>query len=332
MAQRERWLWVCANLGAATLGACADSADARPAIIDSNPDASAPRDDLGNTLVAIPMGDASSQPLDVSGVDRAAVVDIPRIDAASPVDAARVDASGSVRVYYDSGVPLEACGDGVDNDRDGRVDEDCPATMCTAAPRTRTVARVVSVDRAPSLWSALMAQRLTVLTTLPDTDAEYDETAIMVLDAETLAGDATRAAQIRRWVDAGGALFTVIIGLGAAAPTECDPPNTVLTPFGVTYSCDAPAPYGPAGAASSHPITAGLTVAEMPFVNGRWVDARPGIATSVIATVHGVSVARAFTSGCGRVVVWGDEHVGFSSYGASTQTFWNRAVSWLLAR
>ena len=65
----------------------------------------------------------------------------------------------------------------------------------------------------------------------------------------------------------------------------------------------------------------------------------PGGATSlswVVGTSAGMarakkSIERAAEVGCGRVVVWGDEHVLFESYWPAQRRFWAQAVAWLAA-
>jgi hypothetical protein len=141
-----------------------------------------------------------------------------------------------------------------------------------------------------------------------------------------------RGAALRAWVDGGGGLMTLIIGSGSTGSDECDAPNALLDRMGLRYTCTAPVPYGPLTELLPHPITEGLVLADTPFVNGRGVAARPGVASEPVARIGPAVVGRTTTSGCGRVFAWGDEHVSFASYGAATRPFWERSLRWLTGR
>lgn len=92
-------------------------------------------------------------------------------------------------------------------------------------------------------------------------------------------------AALTEWVKAGGALMMTIVGTGAPN-AECDAANAALAGLGVGYDCTVAAPWGPVALPSPHPILQGLTVENVPFVNGRWVTAAPGTPSGVVARVQ----------------------------------------------
>ena len=98
---------------------------------------------------------------------------------------------------------------------------------------------------------------------------ELDQVDIVV--AQAFSQGIPGSELIKDWVEAGGALMTLIIGVGDSFSAECDWGNEMLAGLGIAYDCSRPAPWGPVTSFGNHPIAAGLTPANAPFVNGRWV-------------------------------------------------------------
>jgi hypothetical protein len=90
---------------------------------------------------------------------------------------------------------------------------------------------------------------------------------------------------VKDWVEAGGALMTMVVGVGSADTGECSAGNEVLAGLGLEYDCTREAPWGPVTAFGPHSIAAGLTPANAPFVNGRWVIDTGGGDSVVVARV-----------------------------------------------
>lgn len=327
---RDAFVGVVGACLAAMVG-CADSASARAQVIDSNP---RPGVDAGGGGSLVAVGGDGATTIDrpsVEVVRDAVVIDQPRVgvDVQRP-DAAVTDVVARDATRVDAG-PAEACGNGRDDDGDGLVDEDCPATTCAAPAQGRTVAWFSGVSPPTGMVDLLREHGLTIRNQAFTADVlpRLSTTALLVL-GHGVSGDTADA--VRAWVDGGGALVTLIVGVGSSAPEECDAPTVLVSRFGLSYGCDDPVPWGPVSRLSAHPITAGLTVAATPYVNGRWVDARPGVGDTPLAWVDERVVARATSSGCGRVLVWGDEHISFTTYWATTRMLWDQALTWLLAR
>jgi len=91
------------------------------------------------------------------------------------------------------------------------------------------------------------------------------------------------AMSIRDWVEAGGALMTMVAGVGETHMEECEGANGWTADLGILYDCAHRAPWGPVTALGDSPIAAGLDPANVPFVNGRWVMDAPGSESEVIA-------------------------------------------------
>jgi hypothetical protein len=95
-------------------------------------------------------------------------------------------------------------------------------------------------------------------------------------------------AALQAWVDQGGALMTMIVGIGSGQD-ECLDANPAIEPLGVAYSCFEPVPWGPVATFGVHPIAANLQSVNTPFVNGRFVvETNPAVASTVVASVAGV--------------------------------------------
>ena len=105
------------------------------------------------------------------------------------------------------------------------------------------------------------------------------------------------AALLWEWVENGGALMTMIIGVGDGMPCECVSTNSVIEPLGIRYDCDHQAPWGPVTKLDPHPIAEGISGANTPFCNGRWVDEVPGFETRSVARV-GEACERKPTAKC----------------------------------
>jgi hypothetical protein len=97
--------------------------------------------------------------------------------------------------------------------------------------------------------------------------------------------DAAGAADTKTWVEEGGALMMLIVGLGGGSDTECDGPNTIVQPLGFSYNCGVDPPWGPVQLPAPHPILTGLTEESVPFVNGRWVGTFGGVQSAVVGQV-----------------------------------------------
>ncbi len=321
------------------LAACSSEASGRPPINVANTDVDATID-AGSSGSVIAGGDldvpssSTDRPLTDVRVDapRDVTADVVRdvtIDVARDVisDVARdatVDVTRDVTV--DTG-PVEVCGNSTDDDGDGAIDEDCPVTQCSMTVDPRTQVWFVNGTAPPALTSAAAGLGIAVhsggapLASLPPT-------AIVVVTISSPRDEAWNTA-LRTWVEGGGALMTLMIGFGDGSPEECDGSNAILARYGVSYDCVSTAPWGPVDEFFPHPITEGLTAAQVPFVNGRGVIALPGVAAAPLARIGDQIVGYATSVGCGRVIVWGDEHVGSSSYGATPRPFWERSLSWL---
>ena len=164
---------------------------------------------------------------------------------------------------------------------------------------------------------------------------------IAIFDATFGAPD---PATVQDFVEGGGAVMTTIIGFGGAPDDECDEPNAIIEPLGIAYDCNVAPPWGDELTLTDHPAVSGVDVADIPFVNGRWVvDAGAG---SVPVVLHGDleekcsappppkaaqcnTVGRTTHVGCGRVFVYGDEHVRFESNWPGTAGFWDNSAAWL---
>lgn len=266
-------------------------------------------------------------------VDGGAIADVPARDAGSTRDAS-VDTVARDVVSFDVPArdtgPEEICGNGLDDNRDGLIDEDCPATQCATPPPTRTRVWFVNGNAPTGLREALAARGLTLMTTAFSPD-DLDSAAALVMQLNGTL-DESFARRLRAWVDGGGGLVTLIVGSGAVSPVECDGPNVLIARFGLSYLCDAPVPWGPVERFYDHAVTADLAVENTPFVNGRAVGVRPGITAPPLVDVNGRVAARAVTSGCGRVVVWGDEHVRFDTYWPHQRVFWEQSLLWVTRR
>jgi hypothetical protein len=96
-----------------------------------------------------------------------------------------------------------------------------------------------------------------------------------------VANNASPDPTLRPWVEAGGALMIMAVGIG---PGECESSlDPVTAGFPLSFDCTDPNPWGPVGRFLPHPISFGLPPSSSPFVNGRFVAEAPGTHSTVIA-------------------------------------------------
>jgi len=163
----------------------------------------------------------------------------------------------------------------------------------------------------------------------PELLAPYN---IAIIDWLTREYDASEAAALRAWIEAGGGLVS-LTGHFFARTSSVDRPGSLLSVFGVGY-VDGILD-GPVRDFTPHPTTTGLTA--LPFVGGFRVavlspgDAGPGTSV-VVARLPEGAVGVAHEQGAGRVFVWGDEWVEFDSEWRTMPTvnrFWVNVLGWL---
>ncbi len=158
---------------------------------------------------------------------------------------------------------------------------------------------------------------------------------IVILDRLSRTFDVDEAATLASWVQRGGSL----LALAGYVNDEGDQArqNSLLAGLPVRYAPGliALGPFRYVSDFSAHPTTTGLR--SVPFWGGYRVTLTgtcngPG---QIVASLDGDPVAVACQHGAGRVYVWGDEWVEYSSQWASgtdAPRFWQNAMDWLAHR
>ena len=156
------------------------------------------------------------------------------------------------------------------------------ATATTGCGSDLTTVRFSGGAVPAELVTALKAEGLDVTTNgaLP---AASDPPSVLAIELQGSGFLPAQGAALLSWVKAGGAVMVMTIGFGTN--DECTNENPLLAPLGLAFSCVTPAPWGPVTRLEAHTITQGLTTADTPFVNGRWVLETGAYATTVIADV-----------------------------------------------
>jgi uncharacterized membrane protein len=154
---------------------------------------------------------------------------------------------------------------------------------------------------------------------------------IVVIDRLSRSFEADEAAALEAWVHGGGSLMSLT---GYVSGTEdVDRANSLLAKLPVLYlpgilehtSFSQVSDFAP------HPTTTGLS--HVPFWGGYRVELVGTCdgPSQVVATVNSTPVGVACQYGAGRVYVWGDEWVQYSSQwqSADVPKFWKNAMDWL---
>jgi hypothetical protein len=136
---------------------------------------------------------------------------------------------------------------------------------------------------APALITDLRGRGYTV-NTAATAPAVGDPPSIVVLELGGGALGAPEGAAVRTWVEGGGAVMVLVSGIGIDA--ECLAANPFLEQLGLAISCANPPPWGPVTSFEPHPIASGLTPANAPFVNGRYVVETVDGGSAVVASVY----------------------------------------------
>jgi hypothetical protein len=224
---------------------------------------------------------------------------------------------GEQRVLVTGGAVVpEVCNNGIDEDGDDFIDEDCVPDRAIgravvlgqgrlfvwgdehakyeqygAAPAAfwRGVFRWLSCEGCPGprrtrigdlnaqLNPLMRAEARALGLTVVDVAGPSADVDALLVVANNASPDPT----LRPWVDAGGALMIMAVGLG---PGECESSLDPFTAgFPLSFDCTDPNPWGPVGRFLPHPISFGLPSSASPFVNGRFVAEVPGTHSTVIA-------------------------------------------------
>ena len=135
---------------------------------------------------------------------------------------------------------------------------------------------------------------------------------------------------LRAWVDAGGGLMTLT---GYGDPTEIQVVNSLLAPFGMSYGADQ---LMKKVGDSTVPVTEWQALAITENVTAVGMDnGHPALgAGAMVATGGGFDLGRVLEVGAGRVFVWGDEWITYSSEWTlhpdyQVDQFWVNIVKWL---
>jgi hypothetical protein len=132
-------------------------------------------------------------------------------------------------------------------------------------------------NKSPAMVAAAQAVGLTVVN-------EYGVPPPTADIAVVSAGSTFDAVALKDWIEAGGVIMFTTVGYGAGT-AECEGPNSYLKPLGYTLDCSVAPPWGPVATPANHPIMTQLDAENVPYVNGRWVSAEPGIPKGVVARV-----------------------------------------------
>ena len=153
----------------------------------------------------------------------------------------------------------------------------------------------------------------------------------MILDALERSFAATEAAAFAAWIHGGGSVMS-LSGFTGTDP-DWSRPNSLLADLPIQYvSGLLPTPPGVVTDFASHPVTTGLH--DVTFLGGYQVvlNGQCDGATQDVALFNGAPVGAACDHGSGRVYLWGDEWVEYSSQWTSStdvQQFWQDAIDWL---
>jgi len=172
--------------------------------------------------------------------------------------------------------------------------------------------------------------------TSPVTEEGLAAFDVVILDQLTRDFEGSEAAALASWVHAGGAVMSLTGYLNA--DSDWSRPNSLLARMPARYVpglIAAPPSLAFLTTFSPHPLTADLH--SVPFW-GAYHVALSGECdgdTRVVASLEGAPVAIACEHGAGRLYVWGDEWVEYSSQWtrrSDAPRFWQNAICWLSRR
>jgi hypothetical protein len=156
---------------------------------------------------------------------------------------------------------------------------------------------------------------------------------IVIVDRLSRTFDTDEATTLEAWVHAGGSLMS-LSGYGAGGE-DVERSNSLLGKLPIMYMpgfVEFTPAIGQVSDFSRHPTTAGL--GRVPFWGGHRVELIGSCdgPSQVVGTIDRAPVGVACQHGAGRVYVWGDEWVEFSSQwttGSDSPKFWKNAIDWL---
>jgi hypothetical protein len=232
--------------------------------------------------------------------------------------------------------PAEICGNGLDDNCNGAVDEGCEPACDRSRLRVGVATDPVYVTRstAEALATQLTAggREVSFLSNLADRDVIEGNYDLLIASRFSVANIGTPAA-LQTWIEAGNALLV----LGTGFSSDCSPSmQTLLRGFDIAFACDrlAQSPV----TLLIHPSVNGMPAPGGAFSSGNYVHAIGGRARNVLTANGGTASANAQRNagvaaevGCGKVFVWGSAEPGREGSWIPAQGFWTTTTNWLLA-
>jgi hypothetical protein len=234
---------------------------------------------------------------------------------------------------WDAATPQPEICDGLDNDRNGVVDDlDAAGDGICDCLRIATLGVAGTWGEGDVFAEWLDTRSESGATDLGDSILTDELLApYQVLVAQDLRGrdySDEEVDALRRWIEAGGGLMT-LIGYGPDT-SERTNVNRLLAPSGVQYGAEHILPGArtvPVATWHEHPVTEAVTQIG---VNSGYPVTGAG---DVVAEEHGSVLLRATTLGAGHVLVWGDEWITYDSEWTDHPEYqvarlWLNAIKW----
>lgn len=207
----------------------------------------------------------------------------------------------------------ETCGNSLDDNCSGAVDEGCP-TACGVRP-TRLISNVEN----DNIHALFQAAGLSIVEPFSINNTHFAGSDVLLVNALYMSSTATPAV-IRDFLNRGGS----VVVLTTSLQTSCTRiHNDNLAGTGLGLRCSSSSPAGPVTSLGSHPLTAGLSAGQFPAPYASEV-----VGGTALALIGSTPVAAALEEGCGRMIVVGGSDVADDYYWPVQRAFWQNVVSW----
>jgi hypothetical protein len=238
--------------------------------------------------------------------------------------------SGSVVCNRNQSPVTEICGDGLDNNCNGTVDEGCPVCRTT---RTRvriddflvptTPQNQAETDRATAIRAAFTSRGATVTTSFSLGSSALANLDVIVFNGIRVFLAGNTGTDLQNWLQTGGTAFIYMSNI----ETSCNRVNNeVLNTITPSFDCSTTR-FGTANSFGTHPLTTSLTSALTPYLDGVGI----GSGGTTLASISAVPVYKVYNVGCGRVVLFGDsDQWNRPTDLTGTNRFWSNLAAFLL--
>jgi hypothetical protein len=230
--------------------------------------------------------------------------------------------------------PSEICGNGLDDNCNGSIDEGCTPACDRARQRIGVFSDLRDLESAAatSIGDFLRGRGFDVVVDSNLSDADFISGDFdIVIGGRFGVSGISSATILTNWVAAGNALLV----LASGSSSDCTgTTSTALRTMQIGLDCSRQA-LNPVSL-FAHPATSGVSASTSIFAFGTYASALNSSAANIATAAGGLpgvtagrNVGVVADYNCGKVLYWGSNAPGEAVNWPSSQSFWQATIAWL---